>query len=101
MASVAENSGKQRGRPFAPGQSGNPGGRPAVLAEVRALAAEHAPKAISTLAAIANNKDEDARARVAAASAILDRAVGKPVQATELSAGDGSKLEIIIRKESA
>lgn len=85
---MAENSGEQRhrhgrGRTFQPGQSGNLGGRPKVIAEVRDLARQHTAFAIETLANIMQHADKDA-ARVAAAQAILDRAWGKAAQALEL-----------------
>ena len=62
---------------FTPGQSGNPGGRPKVLAEVQALAREHTPAAITALAGIVKNTKEPAAARVAAANSLLDRAWGR------------------------
>jgi hypothetical protein len=68
---------------FKPGQSGNPGGRPKVLAEVRELARQYAPEAISTLADIMANSNAPPAARVAAANAILDRGYGKPSQYIE------------------
>ena len=37
------------GKPFRKGQSGNPGGRPKVVAEVKELAREHTAEAIETL----------------------------------------------------
>ena len=75
--SDAENSGQQRGRPFLPGQSGNPGGRPRVVAAIRDLARSHAADAIAALVDVAlHGKNESAR--VAAASAILDRGFGRP-----------------------
>ena len=37
---------------FKPGESGNPGGRPKVVAEVRELARQHTAAAIQTLASI-------------------------------------------------
>ena len=37
------------GKPFKKGQSGNPGGRPKVAAEVKELAREHTGKAIETM----------------------------------------------------
>jgi hypothetical protein len=68
------------GKRFEPGKSGNPGGRPRVLAEVRDLARQHATTAIQTLADIASNVKAPPAARVAAATAILDRGYGKPTQ---------------------
>ena len=43
--------------PWRPGQSGNPSGRPKVVAEVRDLARKHAPEAIATLVGIMRNED--------------------------------------------
>ena len=65
---------------FKPGQSGNPGGRPAVVKEVQDLAREHTKEALSALVEILNDKAAPAAARVSAASAILDRGYGKPQQ---------------------
>lgn len=62
-----------------PGVSPNPGGRPAVTAEVRALAQQHAPAAIARLVSLMGSRDE--RVAVAASQALLDRAVGRPEQA--------------------
>jgi hypothetical protein len=59
--------------------SPNPGGRPAVLREVRDLARQHTARAIERLAAMLD--DEDGRVVVAAASVLLDRGWGKPEQA--------------------
>jgi Family of unknown function (DUF5681) len=41
------------GRPFVKGQSGNPGGRPRIVGELRDLARAHAPAAIQELARLA------------------------------------------------
>ena len=43
------------GKPFKKGQSGNPGGRPKVVAEVKELARAHTDKAIETLVSIMTN----------------------------------------------
>jgi hypothetical protein len=64
------------------GQSGNPGGRPKVLAEVTELARKAVPGSLKTLIAIRDDPEQPAPARVAAANAIWDRAYGKPVQTT-------------------
>lgn len=68
-----------RGRPFAPGQSGNPGGRPRVLGSLRELARARAAEAIQELARLAvHGKSETAR--IAAIKELLDRGLGKPTQ---------------------
>src|SRR5262245_20503187 len=68
------------GRPFQKGQSGNPGGRPKEIAEVKDLAREHMPAAIDALVSIMNNPEASDAARVSAANALLDRGYGKPQQ---------------------
>ena len=65
---------------FKLGKSGNPSGRPKVVAEVRDLAREKTPKAIETLSAIMEDVGAPPSARVAAASALLDRGWGKAPQ---------------------
>lgn len=57
-----------------PGYSGNPAGRPALLASVRALARRHTELAIAALAVIA----ADPGARIVAARELLDRGHGRP-----------------------
>jgi hypothetical protein len=64
---------------WAPGQSGNPGGRPGGVAEVRELARTHTAAAIERLVQEMTN-GETSHARIAAANALLDRAYGKPTQ---------------------
>ena len=68
------------GKPFKKGQSGNPGGRPKVIAEVKELAREHTGAAIETLVSIMSNPKAAPAARVSAANALLDRGYGKPPQ---------------------
>ena len=43
------------GKPFQKGKSGNPGGRPKVVAEVKELARAHTGKAVETLVSIMTN----------------------------------------------
>ena len=66
--------------PFEKGQSGNPGGRPKVIAEVKELARAHTGEAIKTLVSIMTNHKAAPAARVSAANALLDRGYGKPLQ---------------------
>ena len=68
-----------RGRPFKKGESGNPGGRPKVIAELRELARAHAPDAINELARLAV-KAKSETARIAAIRELLDRGYGKAAQ---------------------
>ena len=90
--------------PFQPGQSGNPGGRPKILAEVRELARTHTAEAIETLALIMRDPNQNARARVAAARELLDRGYGKPPQSLEVDARyqwPGEEIVVVTRASSA
>ena len=71
-----------RGRQFKKGESGNPGGRPKLIAEMRELARAHAPDAIKELARLAI-KAKSETARVAAIRELLDRGYGKAQQIVE------------------
>lgn len=71
---------RSRGRPFEPGRSGNPGGRPKGIDRVRELCRGKTELAVLTLASIMVNKRVNAGARVRAAQEILDRGWGKPNQ---------------------
>jgi len=77
MAKVPENrpSEARRKGQFQKGQSGNPGGRPKSIKEVKEAAREHTLLAIERLAHWARS-DEPA-ASVAASNALLDRGWGK------------------------
>ncbi len=65
-----------RGRPFSPGVSGNPGGRPRVPRDVRQALRIHTPEAIDTLVRVMRTASPSLALR--AAEAILDRAWGRP-----------------------
>jgi len=64
---------------WAPGRSGNPGGRPGGVAEVRELARTHTAEAIECLLKEMRHGDTS-HARIAAANAVLDRGWGRPTQ---------------------
>jgi hypothetical protein len=78
------------------GQSGNPGGRPREIGELRALARKRTKDALDTLAAVMADPKAPPAARVAAAVAILDRGHGRPAQTTVLEGGDGGAPRLIV-----
>jgi hypothetical protein len=78
----AKPKGKPRGRPFAPGQSGNPSGRPKDVLGIQRYAREFGPEAIDRLVELMR-KAQSESARGTASIAILDRGCGKPTQPTE------------------
>ena len=74
------------------GQSGNIGGRPKrpatveahkIIADVKAAAREMTPKALATLEQVMDDPKAPPAARVGAATAVLDRAWGRPPQSIE------------------
>jgi len=67
----------EKGR-FLVGVSGNPGGRPREVGDVRELARAHTEEAVETLVDLMRHAKSDA-ARGAAAQALLDRGYGKAV----------------------
>lgn len=79
---------------FPPGVSGNPGGQPSGLAEVRQLARTYTELAINTLAEICQSSDKDP-ARVAAASVLLDRGWGKAQATIEVTGATGGPFPAV------
>ena len=95
----AENSKKPRGKPFAPGKTGNAGGRPKLPPEikhVRELARQYTAQAVETLASVMTTSPIDS-AKVAASKELLDRGWGKAEQA--ITGLDGAAMEVISRIE--
>lgn len=90
QAEAKKNSGQ-----FSKGKSGNPGGRPKGIAEVKEAARAHTELAITRLAHWANSNEPSAS--VAACNALLDRAWGKAP--TKFEDDDGNTgLTVIINK---
>jgi hypothetical protein len=83
---------RPRGRPWQPGQSGNPGGRPRVLANVQAQWRAHAEEALATILTILRDCEAPAGARISAARYIVDRAYGKP-SSTPLNDDDAAEYD--------
>lgn len=85
MSTNTGNSSRTAGlRPFVKGQSGNPAGRPKKAVDVSSLALDSSDKAMRKLAKLVDSDDD--RVALQAAIAVLDRAVGKPKQTTEVKA---------------
>lgn len=60
--------------------------------ELREIAGQYSEEAVATLATIMKDAEAPHAARVSAASAILDRAHGKPKQSVEATGADGAAL---------
>jgi hypothetical protein len=74
----AENSSETRGRPFRPGESGNPGGRPRGLARrIREEIGADGSELIAIMVGIARSADTVTRDRMQAVAWLSDRAFGR------------------------
>jgi len=86
---------------FKKGKSGNPGGRPKEVAEVKELAKKYSEKAILRLVQILDDPNEKGKSAVAAANAILDRAYGKPAQEMVVAGKEDEPINIQFRESRA
>ena len=71
------------GRPFQPGASGNPGGRPADTDEIRAgkeMLRRAMPDAVQAVVDVLHDPEAKVAERLTAAKIILDRVMGKATQ---------------------
>ena len=78
---------------FAPGQSGNPGGRPKDEHRVAELARSYTVEAIDTLVELMRG-GKDERVRGTAAQALLDRGWGK-AKVEVVTGAEGSYLDVL------
>ena len=82
------------GRPFKKGQpSPNPGGRPRLYPEVRALAQRHTDEIIETLVFLMQYSEKD-EVRRAAACDLWDRAWGRPHQTILAAVGEVPAVDV-------
>ena len=86
---TSDNITRDTGGRFTPGVSGNPSGRPKIPEEFRELAQTHSIDALKTVVEILQNPNTKDADRLRAADMILDRALGKPPQYSDIEvAGD-------------
>ena len=71
---------------FQRGQSGNPGGRPKLPADIREAFKAKAPEALEVLTRCLQSDDD--RVAMMAAQAILDRGYGRPTQSIDANIND-------------
>jgi hypothetical protein len=82
-----------RGNPnWVKGVSGNPGGRPRAVVEVAELARLETTASIRALVRVRDSEASPPAAVVAAATALLDRAWGRPVQSVTSPDGPNALL---------
>jgi hypothetical protein len=91
MSAVCLN--RKKSGQFAPGSSGNPGGRPKDEARVAELARSYTSEAVETLVYLMRH-GKDERVRGTAAQALLDRGWGKP-KVEVVADGAGSYIEAL------
>lgn len=90
---TAENSSAERvGRPFRPGQSGNPGGRPRKLKELEARILDEFGGDVVPLLRSLLDLALPPSSSIPAAKEFLDRVIGKARQRTEITGEDGAQL---------
>lgn len=88
----AESSEKKRrgpGRPFRPGQSGNPSGRPKMSEDVREMLKAATPKAVKLLVSVMDDDGQKTALRMDAAKTIIERVYGKPLQPIDSTISGG------------
>lgn len=84
------------GRPFQKGVSGNPSGRKKIPQEFRDIAEKYSVTALQRAIEIMTDPKEDTRNVLRAIEIILDRGIGKPIQALDIDAKTEQTNRIVI-----
>ena len=85
---------REKNGQFTKGSNGNPGGRPKVPDEVKAMLKAAAPDAVKLLTETMNNPNVRADLRIRCAETVMDRVYGKAVQPIE--GNMDNKVEIVM-----
>ena len=85
-----------RGRPFAPGNSANPGGRPKGLASLVRERTKDGAELVEFMLRVLRARKHPLRYRLEAAAWLADRGFGKALQQMELSGPGAEPLTIRI-----
>jgi hypothetical protein len=99
LPAISDRSANNRrgsGKPFVPGVSGNPTGRPKRTPEELDLIAACKAKSPEALAVIENllSASRNDRMRMDAALAIIERAHGRPTQPSTIAGGAGGPVQV-------
>lgn len=86
-----------RGRPFLPGNSANPGGRPKGLASLVREQTKDGQELVRFMLGVLRGRKTPLRQRMEAAAWLADRGFGKALQQMEVSGPDGGPQEYRIR----
>jgi hypothetical protein len=106
MAALTGNSGRSLAnlRPFPPGTSGNPKGRPAGIAAYARRQTKNGKELVDFMLNVLRRSGEFEHARVPlpvrmeAATWLADQAFGKPVQRNEHTGADGGPMQLDVRE---
>jgi Family of unknown function (DUF5681) len=89
---------------FKPGQSGNPGGRPKMIPELRALCRNHTAQVVERWVEILNDKKAQHRDVINAGDKLMLYGYGRPVNANEMNLlinnsarnDDGGEVRVLV-----
>lgn len=84
---TTKKPGGATGRGFKPGQSGNPGGRPPIPADIRVKAAKFTGRALERIVELIESSDE--RVAFMASKELLDRVHGRTAPIADENGKDG------------